>query len=115
MWRVQITRPNGCVRYFGRFSSATRARDWIANASNRVVDVLGKFVAHRLADFVVTFARKVVCKCKTLKIWHGFKIPDEDICFPGSPVYVPFASLHTLARIDGNNWHKVAEREYTKK
>ena len=30
MWRVQITRPNGCVRYFGRFSSATRARDWIA-------------------------------------------------------------------------------------
>jgi hypothetical protein len=30
MWRVQITPPNGCVRYFGRFSSATRARDWIA-------------------------------------------------------------------------------------
>jgi hypothetical protein len=30
MWRVQITRPNGCVRYFGRFSSAARARDWIA-------------------------------------------------------------------------------------
>jgi len=30
MWRVQITRPNGCVRYFGRFRSATRARDWIA-------------------------------------------------------------------------------------
>jgi hypothetical protein len=30
MWRVQITRPNGCVRYFGRFSSPTRARDWIA-------------------------------------------------------------------------------------
>jgi hypothetical protein len=30
MWRVQITRPNGCVCYFGRFRSATRARDWIA-------------------------------------------------------------------------------------
>jgi hypothetical protein len=30
MWRVQIARPNGCVRYFGRFRSATRARDWIA-------------------------------------------------------------------------------------
>ena len=36
MWRVQITRPNGCVRYFGRFRSATRARDWIAAHACRI-------------------------------------------------------------------------------
>jgi hypothetical protein len=29
-WRVQITQSNGSVRYFGRFSSETRARAWIA-------------------------------------------------------------------------------------
>ena len=30
MWRVQITQPDGYVRYFGRFSSERRAREWIA-------------------------------------------------------------------------------------
>jgi hypothetical protein len=30
MWRVQITQPDGSVRYFGRFSSERRAREWIA-------------------------------------------------------------------------------------
>jgi hypothetical protein len=30
MWRVQIMRSNCSVRYFGRFSSEKRAREWIA-------------------------------------------------------------------------------------
>jgi hypothetical protein len=30
MWRVQIIQPNGSVRYFGRFTSERRAREWIA-------------------------------------------------------------------------------------
>jgi hypothetical protein len=30
MWRVQIMQPDGSVRYFGRFSSEKRAREWIA-------------------------------------------------------------------------------------
>jgi hypothetical protein len=30
MWRVQITEADGSVRYFGRFSSERRAREWIA-------------------------------------------------------------------------------------
>jgi hypothetical protein len=30
MWRVQIMQPDGSVRYFGRFSSERRAREWIA-------------------------------------------------------------------------------------
>jgi hypothetical protein len=29
MWRVQIIQPNGSVRYFGRFTSENRAREWI--------------------------------------------------------------------------------------
>jgi hypothetical protein len=29
MWRVQIKQPNGSVRYFGRFTSEKRAREWI--------------------------------------------------------------------------------------
>ncbi len=29
MWRVQIEQPNGSVRYFGRFASEKRAREWI--------------------------------------------------------------------------------------
>jgi hypothetical protein len=35
-WRVQIARPNGCVRYFGRFRSATRARAWITAHACRI-------------------------------------------------------------------------------
>jgi hypothetical protein len=30
MWRVQIMQSNFSVRYFGRFSSEKRAREWIA-------------------------------------------------------------------------------------
>jgi hypothetical protein len=30
MWRVQIMQSDGSVRYFGRFSSERRAREWIA-------------------------------------------------------------------------------------
>lgn len=30
MWRVQIIQPNGSMRYFGRFTSEKRAREWIA-------------------------------------------------------------------------------------
>jgi hypothetical protein len=30
MWRAQIMRSNGSVRYFGRFSSEKRAREWVA-------------------------------------------------------------------------------------
>jgi hypothetical protein len=42
MWRVQITRLNGSVRYFGRFSSEKRAREWIA-AHSRIgqVEMMG--------------------------------------------------------------------------
>jgi hypothetical protein len=29
-WRVEIKQPDGSVRYFGRFSSERRAREWIA-------------------------------------------------------------------------------------
>jgi hypothetical protein len=29
-WRVQIAAPNGSVRFFGRFYSEKRAREWIA-------------------------------------------------------------------------------------
>jgi hypothetical protein len=29
-WRVQIKQPDGSVRYFGRFASENRAREWIA-------------------------------------------------------------------------------------
>jgi hypothetical protein len=30
LWRVQITAPNGSVRFFGRFSSEKSAGEWIA-------------------------------------------------------------------------------------
>jgi hypothetical protein len=30
MWRVQIKQPNGSERYFGRFASEKRVREWIA-------------------------------------------------------------------------------------
>jgi len=29
-WRVQIKQPDGSARYFGRFASEKRAREWIA-------------------------------------------------------------------------------------
>jgi hypothetical protein len=39
MWRVQIIQPNGSVRYFGRFTSEKRAREWItAHAWLMVLD-----------------------------------------------------------------------------
>ena len=30
-WRVQIKQPDGSVRYFGRFASEKRAREWIGS------------------------------------------------------------------------------------
>ena len=50
-----------------------------ADANNRVVDVLGKLVAHRLADFVIGFANKVISSGKAPKIGHGFEVPDDDM------------------------------------
>ena len=53
-------------------------RDQSSDASNRMVDVLGKFIAHRLADFVIAFAIKDISRGKTAKIRNGFEVSDDD-------------------------------------
>jgi hypothetical protein len=37
MWRVQIIQPNGSMRYFGRFTSEKRAREWITRHAGLMV------------------------------------------------------------------------------
>jgi hypothetical protein len=46
-WRVQIMQSNFSVRYFGRFSSEKRAREWIA-AHSRIgqVEMMSSTAAH---------------------------------------------------------------------
>jgi len=57
------------------------ARDERSDADDRVVDVLGKLVADRLADFYVGLADEIVGGCEPGQIGHGFQVPDDDAWF----------------------------------
>ncbi len=53
-------------------------RDQGAYADDRVIDELGKFVAHLRADFVVGPANQPIRGRETGQIGHGLDIPDDD-------------------------------------
>src|SRR5262249_36117059 len=55
-------------------SDATESSD----ADNRVVDVLRKLVADRLADFHVGLADKIVGCRKPAEVRHSLQVPDDD-------------------------------------
>jgi hypothetical protein len=52
--------------------------DQCANASNRVVDVLGKLVAHSLANLVIALVSKIIGGGEPPKIRHRFEVPNDD-------------------------------------
>lgn len=53
--------------------------DQCANASNRVVDVLGKLVAHSLANLVIALVSKIIGGGGPPKIRHRFEVPDDAV------------------------------------
>ena len=59
-------------------------RDEGSDADDRVVDVLGKLVADRLADFHVGLADKIVGGCEPGEVGHSLQVPDDDAWFHAS-------------------------------
>jgi len=60
-----------------------------ADADDRVVDVLRKFFADRLADFHVGLADEVIGGGEPAEVGHGFQVPDDDACSHcSSPVII---------------------------
>jgi hypothetical protein len=49
-----------------------------ANADNRVIDVLGKYVAHRGANFVIALAVMTIGGREALDVGNCFDIPNDD-------------------------------------
>jgi hypothetical protein len=47
-------------------------------AYDRVVDVLGEFVADRFADLSLRFADKSVRGGKAAQVWYSLQIPNDD-------------------------------------
>jgi hypothetical protein len=56
-------------------------RDQGSDADNRVIDVLWKLVADRLADFHVGLADQIVSGRKPGEVGHGLQVPDDDRLF----------------------------------
>jgi hypothetical protein len=54
-------------------------RDEGTNTDDRVVDVLGKLVPHRSADFIIGSAVVPVGRGEALKVRDRFDIPDDQI------------------------------------
>src|SRR5271166_6896896 len=59
-------------------------RDQGANADDRVIDELGKLVAHLRADFVVEPTNQPICGCEAAQIGNGLDIADDDAGWHGS-------------------------------
>jgi len=51
------------------------------NADNRVVDVLRKFIAHRLTGLHVGLADKIIGGREPAEVGHSFEVPDDDSWF----------------------------------
>jgi hypothetical protein len=43
--------------------------------------MLWKLVAHRLAEFYIGLADKIVGGCEPDEVGHGFQVPDDDAWF----------------------------------
>ena len=59
-------------------------RDKGSNADDRVVYVLRKFVADRLADFYVGLADEIVSGGEALYVGNRFEVPNDDVCVQSS-------------------------------
>jgi len=53
-------------------------RDEGSDADDRVIDVLRKFIADRLAGLYVGFADEVVGGREPAEVGHGLQVPDDD-------------------------------------
>src|SRR5271157_4036002 len=73
-------------------------RDQGANADDRVIDELGKLVAHLRADFVVEPTNQPICCCEAAQIGNGLDIPYDDAGWHGSDPDEALASV--LAAIE---------------
>src|SRR5262249_31621775 len=69
--------------------------DESADANNRVVDVFRKLVAHRLANFNIGLADKVVGGREPAEVGHSLQVPDDDAWFHAGLIstLTEFASL----------------------
>ena len=56
-------------------------RDERSDADDRVVDVLGKLVADRLADLHVGLADEIVGGREPAEVGHGLQVPYDDAWF----------------------------------
>jgi hypothetical protein len=54
-------------------------RDEGSDADDRMVDVLRKLVADRLADFYVGLADKIVGGRKPAEVGYSLQVPDDDV------------------------------------
>ena len=70
MWRAK--RINGPATIFLMSNQGT-------NANDRVINMLGKLVAHRGADFVIALAVVPVGCGEALEIRNGFDIPNDHV------------------------------------
>ena len=50
-----------------------------ANTGNRVIDVLGKLVAHFGANFVIAFAVVTIRRSEACEVRHRFNVPYEHV------------------------------------
>jgi hypothetical protein len=56
-------------------------RDECPDADDRVVDVLWKLVANRLADFYVGLADEIVGSCEPAEVGRSLQVPHDDAWF----------------------------------
>ena len=70
MWRAK--RINGPATIFLMSNQGT-------NANDRVINMLGKLVAHRGADFVIALAVVPVGSGEAVEMRNGFDIPNDHV------------------------------------
>ena len=70
-----------------------------SDADDRVVDMLWKLVAHRLADFYVGLADKIVGGCEPGEVGYGLQVPDDDAWF--------HAPRHLAASLAADRTHRL--------
>src|SRR6266571_1711839 len=73
------------------------------NADDGVINVLGKFVAHRGANFVIAPTAKVIGGGEPLDVGDRFDIPDDDATHM-APTARSYATNSTRSRICGSSF-----------
>jgi hypothetical protein len=73
--------PRGARRWRPPPSDQAPVRDECSDADDRVVDMLWKLVANRLADLYVGLADKIIGGREPAEVGHGLQVADDDAWF----------------------------------